>query len=124
MEQLFERLRRHAPASLDFDRLVEEHQRFNASLVSAWLERYPEADAAMLHIEFRASGHLRRRLRRYREFGAASRDTPDALVFREAVPFSFLDLHTVKLAAAAARADVSPEPWRLMTVAEVLAAPP
>ena len=124
-DYLYDRLRSRAPPSLDLDALSARYRARNAAMVSEWRERFPEADSAVLEITVRASGHTRRRLRRYREFSEARSGGPGVLYIRQLTSFcESLDFRMIEIGAAAARADVSDIEWRLLTVAEALASSP
>ena len=125
LDYLYDRLRRRATPSLDFDALSARYRARNAAMVSEWRERFPETDSAVLEVIIRASGNARRRLKRYREFSSVRSGGPGILYIRQPVSFDeILDFQMIEIGAAAARADVSDVEWRLLTVAEALTSAP
>lgn len=125
LEALLDKIRRRAPRALDFDGLVARVRTRNMALIAELRERVPSSTSAVLEVIVHASGHSRRRLRRYEEFRDARGGQPGVLVFSQAVMLGdSLDYHVVRIAAAAARAEVVDIEWRLLTVSEALAAPP
>jgi hypothetical protein len=123
-DYLYNRARKRTSTSVDFDALVLDSRERNAALVSDWRRRFPGAAVAVLEIVVPASGHTKKRLRRYREFQAAKHGTPGVLILRELTSFDgILDLKIVEYRAAAARADVHEMEWRLLSVTEALAEP-
>lgn len=125
LDYLYDRLRRRTAPSLDFDALSARYRDRNAAMVSEWRERFPQANSAVLEVTIRASGHTRRRLRRYREFSSVRSGGPGILRIRQPVSFDeILDFQMIEIGAAAARAGVSDVEWRLLTVAEALTSAP
>ncbi|WP_439471955.1 hypothetical protein [Brevundimonas sp.] len=117
LEHLYEKISRRAPPSFDLEATQARVRVHNLAMVAEWRERYPNAEAAILEIQVRASGHTRRRLNRYSEFKSVRGGQPGLLVFRNPTGFNeVLDLQVVEIIAAAARADVSDIEWRLLTV--------
>lgn len=125
VDTVLAKARRSAPPSLDFDELVQRVQTRNAAMIAEWQERFPGSVSAVVEVTVPASGHTRRRLRRYQEMSSARRGTPGVLTFSHATMFgAFLDRYIINICAAAARADVSEVDWRFLTAAEALATTP
>jgi len=125
LDHLYDKLRGRAAPSLDFDALSARYRARNAAMVAAWRERFPHAESAVLEVTIRASGHSRRRLRRYREFSDARSGGPGILYIRQLTSFDdILDFTMIEIGSAAARAQVMDVEWRLLTVAEALISPP
>jgi hypothetical protein len=125
VDTVLTKARRSAPPSLDLDELVLRVQARNAAMIAEWQERFPGSVSAVVEVTVPASGHTRRRLRRYREMSSARRGTPGVLMFSHATTFgAFLDCFIIEISAAAARAGVSEVDWRFLTVAEALTASP
>jgi len=125
LDNLYDRLRRRAAPSLDFDALSARYRARNAAMISEWREKFPQTNSAVLEIIIRASGQSRRRLRRYREFSSARSGGPGILSIRLLISFDeILDFQMIEIGAAAARADVSDVEWRLLTVDEALTSAP
>jgi len=93
-------------------------------MATRWRRDQPDSPYAVLEIRIFASGHSKRRLRRYREMMTLDTRTPGLLVYRGALTLEWLTLTTVEIAAAAARAEVTDIDWTLLTVSEALAATP
>lgn len=93
-------------------------------MAADWRQRHPDSPYAVLEIRIFASGHSKRRLRRYSEMINFHTRTPGLLVSRSTLTLEWLTLATVQMAAAAARAEVTNIDWTLLTVAEALAATP
>lgn len=125
LEHLYEKISRRAPPSFDLEDAKARVRTHNLAMVAEWRERFPDADAAILEIQIRASGHTRKRLNRYSEFRSVRGGEPGLLVIRNPTGFNeILDFQVVEIIAAAARAEVSDIAWRLLTVDEALAATP
>jgi len=116
--------RRWAPQSLDFDAMEADYARQVAKASAQWRGEHPDLDAAVLRMTLNASGHTKKRLRRYREIDGFDGSAPGLLTRQEATSLKFVHHRLVIVAAAAARADINSIEWSLITVAEALAPPP
>ena len=120
-DYLYEKISQRAPPSFDLEATKERVRAHNEAMVANWRDRFPGAESAILEVRIRASGHARRRLNRYREFGTVRRGMPGVMVIRNPTNFdAILDFQIVEIIAAAARADVTDLEWRLLTVIEAL----
>lgn len=116
--------RRRAPKTLDFDALLLAHRDRNEALAKLWLTENSPNAFAVLEIRIKASGHAKRRLRRYREMIPFKTGTPGLLWSRHVTSLEWLALITVEVAAAAARAEVTDIDWSLLDVREALSVSP
>gem|GEM_PF-3763069 len=101
-----------------------DYARQVAKASASWLDEHPNLDAAILRMTLKASGHTKKRLRRYREIDGFDSSVPGFLTRQEATSLKFVHHRLVIIGAAAARADVNSIEWSLLTVAEALAPPP
>ena len=125
LEHLYEKIRRRAPQTFDLETTQERVRIHNAAMIADWRKRFPGADSAILEVKVHASGHSRRRLNRYREFGSVRGGVPGLLVIRKPINFNeILDFQIVEIIAAAARAEVLDVEWGLLTVSEALTTTP
>jgi hypothetical protein len=110
----FELLRRRVKGADDLlAALRKRHEQRNAALIASSADVVPGANAAVLEVTIRASGQVRRRLRR-RLYHPWRMDKSGWVQYRAAQPFDWITYHTLEAELSALASGAELVNWRLV----------